>query len=164
MKRLLIAVLCFVMLLGSVSCGDDGLIEYTDDSGITVRLPEGYSKFNMDGFTYALFNDDTFFFAMRESFADLYDKHKLSSDASLAEYAQLVANGNGIQTRIILNSKDDLYFVYGTKSEDGTEHFFYATVKRGSDAFWLCQFACPIDKQEEMSEQFDLWADKIKVD
>lgn len=164
MKRLLISVLCFLMLLSCVSCGNDGLTEYTDDAGITVRLPEGFVEFEQKGFTYSLYKDDVFFFSMREAFSDLEEKYELREDASLVEYAQLVAVGNGIDTQLVVESKDKVYFAYSTKSAEGTEHYFYATFKKGSDAFWLCQFACPADKYETMKENFDKWSDKIKVD
>lgn len=164
MKRLLITALCFLMLLSCVSCGNGGLTEYTDEAGIAVRLPEGFVEFEQKGFTYSLYKDDVFFFSMRESFADLKAKYEMPDSASLIEYAQLVAVGNGIDTQLVVESKDKVYFTYSSPSGEGTEHYFYATFKKGSDAFWLCQFACPADKYETMKEDFDKWSDKIKVD
>ena len=163
MKRLLIAMLCLVMLLTCVSCGNDGLTEYTDEAGITIRLPEGFVEFEQQGFTYSLYKDDVFFFSMRESFSDLEEKYELRADASLVEYAQLVARGNGIDAQLVVKSKDDAYFTYSSTSNEGEVHYFYAAFKKGSDAFWLCQFACPADKYESMKENFSDWSEAIKV-
>jgi len=163
MKRLIALLICIVTLFSFVSCSD-GLTKYSSDKGLSIRLPEGFTEVSMAGATYALSGEHGYFIAMRDDFDGMYSKYEFPSTASLFDYAQFIIAGNEIETQIAVRGKDDLYFTYTSAAEGQEEYFYYATVRKGSDAFWLCQFACKSSLKELNSPLFDEWSYNITVD
>lgn len=165
MKRIIALLLCVISLLTFVACSDDGLVEYSHESGITVRLPEGYREGTLEGAVYMLYGDDGFFIAVRDSFADLDKAYDMSAASkSVAEYGTFIVRGYGLQTQLILQDKERAYFTYTKENSAGEEFFYYAAVRKGSDAFWLCQYVCKAELSELHMGTFEEWSQKITLD
>ena len=88
----------------------------------------------------------------------------LSKDYNLEEYANAVAANNKRDFEF-KNNKDHDYVYFNYNSEVSGKNFYYmGVVKKGSDGFWLVNFACLDTDKEKLQSEFTKWADSIKVE
>ncbi len=83
---------------------------------------------------------------------------------TLKEYATLVIKNNKMQDSITAQEDESgqVYFAY-FKNVSGKDFYYFAVVKKGTDAFWLCQFACEKKNQQKFETKFKDWGKTIQV-
>ena len=79
---------------------------------------------------------------------------------TLNEYAKLVITANSL-TATAAEEDGLVYFTY-EKSNNGKDYKYYATVFKGTDAYWLIQFACEVDDFDKFLPDFQKWAKSVK--
>lgn len=156
MKKLttLIAILlCLSLLL--MSC-EEKLVTYTSDAGLSIDMPAGMSESSDNvNFTYVLEGMRVIFMATKEMKFDL-----AGYADDLESYKALLEQANG--TTYEFKTVDNVtYFTYDATTD--REYFYLAAIFEGSDAFWLCNFACVKTEQETYESRFIEWAKSIKV-
>ncbi len=135
---------------------------YSSEYGLELTMPEGMVPFASADFDVAYAADEVIMTAVRERFED-YEGLELDLGAmSCEEYARLTGEINGLEQPFATDAGGNLFVTY-TSFIDGREYFYYSTVRKGSDAFWLITFACAGDKSEVYTDAFEQWSASVKV-
>lgn len=125
--------------------------------GMTITLTEAFEETEPGNYTACYESKNTMVFALKEEFtiADGFE------DYTLEEYGQLVMMANGMEDE--LNTTDGvMWFTYTYDSPEHDQDFYYfATVHKGNDAFWLIQFATTESLAEQYMPQFLEWAKTV---
>lgn len=136
---------------------------YESDAGLSITLPNNFHEKEFMGITCYLQSQNSLFTAIKEPFS-LLSSVGINQNSTLEEYANVVLSQNVLSSEI--SSKDGLtYFTYTRSPEsiDTMTFYYFAVVLKGSDSFWLCQFACLTSKQAEYQQTFFDWAKTIVV-
>ena len=127
--------------------------------GMTITLNDGFSRESYEGYTVCYESRNAVILALEEPFstipgAELY---------SLEEYGNLVIEVNGYEGMTRLQSQDGLtwYEYTWTNPSSGQTFFYFSTVFKADDAFWLVQFATTEEQAEEYRILFMQWAKSI---
>ena len=161
MKRLT-ALIGVLMLAAALLTGCSASAKtYDTGAGMSLSLPGNFKEYSVDGQTAAYESNKAIVTVLKETFTDLENAGLELDEASAVEdYAQIVMVNNGLYTT--LEEKDGVtYFVY-EMSVDDYDISYMATVTKGSDAFWLVQFACESKNFEKQQPDFISWAKSIR--
>lgn len=124
---------------------------------MTITLTEAFDEEDYEGFTQCYESRDVAVFVLEESFS-LMDGLE---DYTLEQYGTVVVQGNGMEEDALKSENGVTYFTYTAESESGTTYYYFATVHKGPDSFWLIQFAVDQDKAEEYQDDFFQWAASV---
>ena len=128
--------------------------------GLTITLTAAFEPQEYEGFTQCYEGSGTAVMALKEEFSLISG----FGDYSLEEYGLLVIESNGLEDTALKLNENVTYFTYTTDLGDGDVYFYMAAVYKGSDAFWLIQFAAPAAQQEKYESQFLEWASSVVVE
>ena len=167
MKKTLLLFTTLLLLIGTLLfTGCDSVIptkEYTSDAGITLTLPSDFVEKDVVNYTYTLANLEVTMMALKEEFT-LYQNAGISPDTvSLKDYASLVITANKLPEDTEISESDGLTSFTYENDANGKTYFYYATVFKGSDAFWLVQFGCDSKNQDEYKTTFVDYAKTVVV-
>jgi len=125
-------------------------------SGMSITLTDDFYEKEYVSFTSAYESEKIAVFTLKEEFT-LFG----GANYSLKEYAELVTQANMLSATV--KTKDDLtYFAYD-KEVNGKDFHYTAFVYKGSDAYWLIQFACVKDQAEKLEKDIFAYAASVKV-
>lgn len=139
--------ICVFSLFAFSACGKatPKAKEFSSDAGIKITLTDEFQAKENNTQTMYLESPDIMFSALKEEFSKLETAEKLADAANKteADYAKLIIkNNNKAENSLKYDEVNDLtYFTYSDKVY-GKEFYYFAVALKGSDAFWLCQFAC----------------------
>jgi hypothetical protein len=105
--------------------------------GIRLTLTDDYIDYEAEGYTAVYISTEDFSMAiiLKEYFADFAAFAMDANAMTLTDYAQLVISVGGLDSMV--NERNGVtYFTYSTDT-----HSYFSTVFKGTDAFWLVQFA-----------------------
>lgn len=126
--------------------------------GMSITLNENFSKDTVDMFTACYSSGEAAVFALKEPFT-LMDGLE---NYTLEQYGQLVLQTNGMTDFELQTVDGILYFEYEADNEaDKTTYYYFSTVHKATDAFWLVQFACDTKDAEELIPSFIQWAKSV---
>lgn len=164
MKKIGLAVLVFMVSLVLVGCSLGGDKQKTySTNGFKVTMDEGFYEKDLISATLYLESNNAIMTALKEKFTDL-SAVDLSKDSKLDDYIELVMTVNKA-TGEPKKSSDGKYQYFTYEKEVSGKTFYYqATVVKGSDAFWLVNFACLESEKADFQEKFLKWADSIVVE
>jgi len=162
-----VLLLIFVIALSfSLSgCGflSGNSVLYSNDTGLTIIMPEGMKSFSADGFAMAYHADDVMMSAVKENFSD-YTELELNLEAMrIEEYAQLTQEINGLEHPFTADESGNFFVTYNAHI-DGQDFFYYSTIRKGTDAFWVVTFACPEKHSIDYLPAFEIWSTSIVVE
>ncbi|MBQ3552604.1 MAG: hypothetical protein IJA35_05590 [Clostridia bacterium] len=153
---LLIAVVfcgCIIVIPDSDSIGESKTFEA---DGITLLLTDRFVEQESEvGFDAYYVSDFCGVMVLKEEFTL---KEGLS-EKPLSEYIEGVIENNG-HTNIEPQNKDGLWFY--VKDNDDTRIYSYSY--KGSDAFFIVQFACYLADIEALEDIIHLWAQAVEVE
>lgn len=134
--------------------------EFTYDN-MHITLTEAFEKETVDGYTVSYTSREVAVFCLEERFALMEG----FEDLTLQEYADLVIEGNNLSD-VKAQTSDGLTWFHRqwTNPEDGEEYYYYAAVYKKKDAFWLIQFAVPLEDREAYADQMVQWASSVRFD
>lgn len=141
----------------------DSLDFYSFDEGIHLMMEKGMEESQADGFTAYALSDTAMFAAIKEDAAVFSDAGLDINDYDLEDYAAIVQQGNGVEEPFTEDIVGNLSVTY-TSNQNGTDFFYYATVKEGTDCFWVITFACYAEDQDLYLPQFQVWGASIVTD
>jgi|GEM_PF-4318827 len=133
----------------------------TVTTGFSIALPEDFERQEDESLAAYYLRDDAVMWAIRETLDEL--EAAGYSPTGEQEYAEIVTRANGLDVVLEQSASGHVYFVY-ENTVDAEDFFYYATVRQGEDAFWLCQFACLAVDAPDLLDSFSAWADTIKVE
>ena len=140
-----------------------GLESYSYSEGISLMMEEGMARQDTEDFTIYAYSNTAMFAAIKED-ASVFSGAGLDiADYDLEEYAGIVQQGNGLDASFAKDEAGNLSVTYNS-NQNGTDFFYYATVKQGSDSFWVVTFACFAEDEATYLPQFKIWAATINCD
>lgn len=128
--------------------------------GMTITLTAAFDEAEYAGFTQCYESNEVAIMALKEKFTLLPG----AEDYSVEEYGQLVLQGNSMKDTALKTKDGVVYFTYTSEVADGSTYFYFAAVYKGSDAFWLIQFAAPESLRDTYEPQFLQWAGSVTVE
>ena len=133
--------------------------EFVVMGGFSIKLTEAFEEVEADGFTACFGSKDVAVLVLREGFSLLEG----SADYSVDEYGSLVLKSNQMDASVQLQHQDGLtFFEYDNLNADTKESYHYISfLYKAQDAFWMVQFATPIDSIEDYRSTIMDWADTV---
>ena len=163
-KGILFLIICCILgailgtMLGSMAgCTATGQPKDFSSQGMTITLTDEFKSSSYEGFTLGYESKSAVMFALKEDFSVFPG----FEDYSLEDYARLVADANQVDFSSLLTGQDFLYYSFINQGSDGSDYYYVATMFKGTDAFWLIQFATPAADQDKMHDQFLTWAASV---
>lgn len=130
-------------------------------TGMTIALTEAFTEKEHAALTAYYESQKLIVTVLKEDFTALRSVG-LSSDLTLAEYAGLVIAANSIDSEA--QEQDGLMFFTYDREAAGEFYTYFASVYKGSDAFWLVRFSCESNDYDALKEQIVKFAHTVKVD
>lgn len=162
LSTLLAAALLLTLLTGCGGAAKSAEPKTFEETDLSVTLTDDFSKQELENITYYYISEKAIAMMLKEDFS-VFEAAEISTDITLEQYAQLITDNNGLTgTAIGTDSRGNVSFTY-TNTADGQEFFYYATVKKGTNAYWLCQFACRTADAEAYKPLFAEWGASIAV-
>ena len=126
--------------------------------GIQITLNEDFAPEDVGNFTACFSSKDAAVFVLQESFSLLPG----SENYTLEEYGQLVLQNNGMTDFELQTVDGIMFFEYEADNEEaGGTIYYFVTLHKGIDAFWLVEFACDVDEAEDYLPYFLDWAKSV---
>ena len=147
-----------------LSVDTSGLTYYVHETGFSLYMQDGLEALDRDDVVWALYDPYEAFpviTIIREDDTDLAGINQTVDTLTLDEYAALSAQVYDLDD-YVLDDYGNLFNVF-TKDVNGSAVLYYVTLKKGTDAFWTCNFACLAEDATEYMPQFMLWASTIEL-
>ena len=125
--------------------------------GMLITLTDSFREVSYQGFTQCYESKTVAVFTLKEAFSLVEGME----DYTLEEYGTLVVQANGMGEDELKHENGVYYFDYTALGSDGTENYYFATLHKGKDAFWLIQFATPAANADKIRDQFFTWAASV---
>lgn len=158
MKKLLSLLLVLVTLFSLVACGEPQPKDFTCQ-GMTITLTDAFKENTQGGYTVCYETATVAVFVLKEAFtlqAGLGDK-------TVEEYAAMVKQSNAARNPSDISTENGLVSMeYSfTNESTGDTYKYFSTMFKGSDAFWLVQFACKEASYDANKSDFIGWAKSV---
>ena len=136
------------------------------DTGTGLSLYMGLTMFKQDAAASGL---TTFYATGKYMMAALQETFKTFDalgadlrDYTIEQYAALVKEANDYEGDFTPDSYGNLRITY-SRNVDDTQYFYYSTVRKAPDAFWLIHFACLESDKEAYEPVFEMLGNTIEV-
>lgn len=162
MKKFVCILAVIAAVLSFAACGGTSLTTYDTGTGLTAELPAGLTKQELSG-AVVFSNNDFMMSALIETNETFTSLGVDPASFTIEDYADLVKSAN---TGVDIDFKKDAAGNYASPYENlsnGVKYFYYATIRKGTDGFWLINFACNVDEQDTYLPLFEQWSQSIKV-
>lgn len=161
MKIRVIALACVLVMAVSMlaGCGSVKAKEFSK-AGMSITLTTAFTEKEMATQTAYYESQKAIVTCLKEEFSILEDEGLSADDVTLEQYGEAVIVMNGLDSEV--QTEDGLTYIRYDKSLNGKDFSYYATVFKGTDAFWMIQFACESKNFDSMHEIFKTWAKSVK--
>ncbi len=161
MKKMLSGLLVLLLMCSFVSCTNGAAKEFTSN-GMSITLTDAFRENTYEGYTVCYDSKDVAVFVVKEPFSI----QEGLSDLSIDDYAEAVYEANASKSPSEISKENDLTSMeYNFLNEQENQTYrYYAAMFKGSDAFWLVQFACKQDEYDAKRQTFIDWAKTVKFD
>jgi len=150
------------MFLGGCSLSVSDEPKTFSSKGLTLTLTEGFWEANYEPFTVCYDSNNMAVFALEETF-DMFEAAGYSEMPTLEEYAELVAYANEVPASSVF-SEDGLIGFSFSNIVAGEDYTYFAYTYKGSESFWLVQFAVFTEDAAEMQDKVVEFAKSVSVD
>ncbi len=131
---------------------------FTRDA-LQITLTDKFTETPADGYTTIYQCEDSAVFVLKESFADVEG----GEETTLEQYGQMLIDKNAKVSDAELQSVEGLTcFEYQYKNDNNSNMYYFVTVYKTQDAFWLIQFATPKADTASYRETFIEWAKSVQ--
>ncbi len=172
MKRLLKLIsvcLVFCVLFACLTACSDSE-EKSDNSkvfktdGMSITLTEDFEKQSYEGYTACFVDEENtvIVLTLQEEFS-LMDGFE---DWSLNKYAETVKSGSVNASNATVRTENGITcFEYEYKNFDNNiRYYYYSTVFKTSDSFWLIQFSCMSEDKDSLKPIFAKYAQSVSFE
>ena len=158
MKKILSLALALVMLVTFASCGEANPKNFSAQ-GMTVTLTDAFKENTQAGYTVCYESSDVAVFILKESFSIQPGVENLTLD----EYAELVRQSNASRSPSAITKQDGFHSMEYTflNEQENQTYSYFCTMFKGTDAFWLVQFACKEGDYDSYKDTFLGWAKTV---
>ena len=151
------AVAGFISGLGLVS-NTPAEVKTFSKSGMSITLTDEFTEKYIQGYTAIYESKHVAVFALEEHFTLLEG----FEDYTLAEYADLVIQNNGLSSTSTKTEKGLTLFEYDFKNPDtGLTYHYFSFVYKADDAFWMIQFSMEAKNTDAYENQIFDWARSV---
>ena len=130
-------------------------------AGITITLTREFHEQEIVSQTAVFSSSKYIVMCLKEDFQS-FEESGMSTDMPLKQYALSVIENNALHTNVE-GDESRPFFVY-SREANGKDYTYWATVFRGSGAYWMVTFACETKNFASSRKQFVQWADTVKVE
>ncbi|MCH5320787.1 MAG: hypothetical protein J1E36_03430 [Eubacterium sp.] len=153
-------IISFAVVLSSFSGAAKIAPKDFSSNGMTITLTNQFAETSMTGYTVCYDSKDVAVFALKEDFSlmDGFDNY------TLEQYGELVLSNNPSASNCELKNDHGLtYFEYQfTNSQNNESYYYFTTLHKASDAFWIVQFVTSEGDLQQYQETFVEWAQTIE--
>lgn len=163
MKKIIALILCILLLCSVCAC--KGILESDiskrEYGQFSIEIPDAFKEVEVEGHAAYFVKDNVYVWAIKDDFINLDG----SSEWTLEQYANRIYEVNDLRFPTPVTVTEGLYNIeYTVFNEMKNMSFTYFTVMyKGSDAFWMVQFACEDTKYAEYKPHFISWAKTVTV-
>lgn len=159
MKKLLIALVALLMVLGMFGCSKEvKTAEYTNGE-IVLQLPEGMEEeFGEGDFEYTISKNDMIVYVSSITKQELADDYGFS-DIDLKTFTDLIINGDEV---ILRKSYSDYEVFAYTSKVEGDEYYYLIGCYETDDKFFIVNFVCFASDRKKFEDPFLDYASKVK--
>lgn len=160
MKKFVSLLLTALMLMSLASCMQAKPKDFSAQ-GMTITLTDAFKENTQPGYTVCYESSDVAVFVLKESFSLQPGADQLTLD----EYAKLVRQSNASKSPSAVVEQDGFYSMEYTflNEAENQKYAYFCTMFKGSDAFWLVQFACKEEAYDSQKDTFMTWAKTITL-
>ena len=159
MKKFFSLLLIAAILVSMTSCMTATPKDFTYQ-GMTVTLTNRFKEMQYEGYTVCYGSPDVMVIVLKESFSLQAGLDQMTLD----EYAKLVHQANASKSPSEITKHEgfqSMEYDFLNEKENKTYSYF-STMFKGTDAFWLIQFACLEKDYEANKDTFLTYANSIK--
>lgn len=129
--------------------------------GLTIKMSAEMEEDKSGDLSVYYFAEGLMVSVKKVPFDELVEAGTADANSTVEDYIQVIEDGN-----------EDITFTtdsYGNPSttfsaeSDGVALVYYVTVRKGSDAFWMINFAGLEEEKDIRYPQFELWGSTIEV-
>lgn len=164
MKKILAVLLAVITVLSCVACG--GKVYEADakefsSNGMTITLTEAFKESSYEGYTVCYDSSEVAVFVLKESFS----LQAGLSELSVKDYADLVYQANAAKSPEAVVQADGLTYMEYTffNEAENVTYKYFSTMHKGTDAFWLVQFATEEGNYDSYKPYLIEWAKSVDV-
>jgi len=156
---MMVCISAFCLLSG---CGISTKTFYYSE-GFAITLSEEFSETEVQGIDYCLSSKNVAVYVQEVTFEELKAQSYAPETMSAKHYAEILVSTAGVVATVDMNEEDGYaHFTY-KNTVSSTTYSYYSVVKKGSDAFWVCEFACYEAQAQNLAKSFERYADSIVV-
>lgn len=152
--KIIAAVMAVLMLAAVVGCAAAEPVKYDVGNGLSITLPADMQEVEMEGFAKILANDKVGVYFVRETVDELAAVGL--ENLTLEEYAELSEAAYALENPYTADANGNLVTTYNA-DVDGTNFFYYTTLRQDADSFWTINFACEDSAKAEFTDLFTQW-------
>lgn len=159
-KQTMLALLLCCLCVGLSACGAKA--KTFSKEGLTITLTTEFQEKEIVSQTLYLQSSDVIFVALKETNDSLTESGYNVEEMNTSAYAKIVIENNNVEA--IVEEDENLTTFSFCKNVSGKNICYVAYTFKGTDAFWLCQFACDVKDEQNFRPQFKVWAQTIIVE
>lgn len=156
--KVFLPLLAFAAVIVSLFSGCGSVIadKTYNVQGMNITLTGRFYEQDIVTQTATYTSTDVVVTVLKESFSDLGSSYTNKS------YMELVARVNNLNATIEEN--ETYAYIKYNKTVSGKDFYYYATGRKGPDAYWLIQFACLEEETDEHQPDFEKYAASVTFD
>lgn len=161
MKKFLALCLSAILLVSLLGCSGSSKEKTFSKDGFEITLTGAFKETTLENYFVGYDSQNVAVIVLKEDFT-LFDN---AADITVNDYAKLVKANNAARNPSAIKTSDGIpSFEYTFKNvQEDTVYHYYATFFKGTDAFWMIQFASKDSEYAEQKENFENWAKTIQV-
>lgn len=126
-------------------------------AGLTITLTEAFVEQDHVQFTSTYASANIVVYVLKEEFSIL-------NTTNINLYKSMIKQNNANKNMSDFEEKNGLLYATFEMEYAASKYNYIVTIFKGSDAFWLVQFACKSDKYEKLKDDIFKYAETIKVE
>lgn len=160
MKKFLVLCLSAILLVSLFGCDGISTEKTFSKDGFEITLTGAFKETTMKGYFVCYDSKNAAVFVVKEDFT-LFDN---AADMTANGYAELVKTANASYKPSAITMSDGIPFFEYTfeNTQENTTYHYYTTFFKGTDAFWMVQFASKDADYTEQKGNFDKWVKTVK--
>jgi len=159
--RMMLAAMVIAAMLVTAGCGS-GVTTYDTGKGLPIAMARGLQPQDSQDFDILYAGADCAMAATIDGFDQLASAGYEPTTMTLTEYADVLRSLNGMDETFTADAEGFPCASYQS-TVDGTDYFYYMTLRKGTDAFWIVTFFCLASVKDTYLGQFKSWSSSIKI-
>ena len=171
MKKILSTILllsiALLLVFSLAACEETGYKNYTE-LGLKFRLPKDFRKFYLQNIDIHYSTPDANFEVQvlpKSEFEDVEMGYYISFDMTVKEYTEFFIKENEWKCEYTYDETRDAtnFYVFWTPSEDFEYTYYYITIMKSENAFYIIMMSCVESNYPVYEEKFRAWSTYVEL-